>query len=979
MTRVFSILTFIVLAMVIGTPSGLAAIGKVLYLDGEGDFVSLNGSSYTPKPSTAITIEAWVFSSGSDDSQSIFAATSSANGGVIHFEINPNGVIRWCLKSNDGETFFNINAGNITFNEWHHIAGTYDKNLEISRLFLDGHEISDSSGNQNVPDNWDNGADIGAFFVNHRYFNGAIDEVRIWNIARTQEEIQDAMNRTLTNDEINSGNVAGYWNFDDGTADDLSPNSNHGTLMGDARIVDFMANFTAEPRWGEVPLTVQFTDCSYGENITDWYWEFGDGDTSSKQYPLHVYQDAGDYDVSLTITSPDDSDTYTRFQYIHVGAHLEYDQPTAGVIEPPGEIDTFCFFANGDNVIVLDVDAQSEGSPLNSYLRLYDVSGNELAYNDDTTGSLDSMIVHRIPYDGTNVYCVEIGDADGNGGSDYTYTLSLRLGSSIEGKVSGGVVMHGGEESQYIPLYAEVWAENIDTSQQFQTWTSEYGNYELPVPEGSYRVRMRTSDVLQYFHRTTNPDDAAIVTVGAGSPATDINFSFELHDFLFREFISENGYLTRGLVLGPLRNASDINQDYLASIGGEANVIPREGDTFEHEDDVLTWQAYNFGTGGIFDQMFGDVDDATVYATIYLKFDEVETVDLLVYHDDAAGVWLNGENIWTHPGCCGPDEIQVTVKKGWNRMLVKVCEHGGAWGMSVRFPNVRPIDISLNPDVIKILGDVSDDGTISAYDAALILQFVVGLIDTLPPTVQSPADGVLRDYSVSISELKTRPTEPIKVPVAINDVTHPRPLPRGEATGLTAGGIILKYDQSVIRAVDALPTSMLSGAYWKANTQRAGEIRFAFAAVEPIKGAGNLLTVEFEPLNDIAGLESPIIFETVQFVQSQSIRTIDGKVTILPEKSMLLQNYPNPFNPETWIPYQLTEDSPVTISIYNAKGELVRILNFGHQSAGVYIAKSKAAYWNGRDVLGERVANGIYFYGLQAGNFSAVQKLVVLK
>ena len=251
---------------------------------------------------------------------------------------------------------------------------------------------------------------------------------------------------------------------------------------------------------------------------------------------------------------------------------------------------------------------------------------------------------------------------------------------------------------------------------------------------------------------------------------------------------------------------------------------------------------------------------------------------------------------------------------------------------------------------------------------ALILQFVVGLIDTLPPPTQSPADRVLHDYSVSIPELTTRPKDAIKVPVAIND-----------ASGLTAGGIILNYDQSVIRAVDALPTSMLSGAYWKANTQRSGEVRFAFAAVEPIEGAGNLLTVEFEPLNNAVGRESPITFETVQFVESQSIRTIDGKVTILPEKSMLLQNYPNPFNPETWIPYQLAEGSPVTISIYNVKGELVRILNLGHQSAGVYVVRSKAVRWDGRDNLGEKVASGVYLYRLQAGNFSSVRKLVVVK
>jgi hypothetical protein len=69
-------------------------------------------------------------------------------------------------------------------------------------------------------------------------WHGLIDEARIWNIARTQEEIQDAMNRTLHADEINSGNLVGYWNFDDGSGDDLSPYGNHGTLMGDAEIIE---------------------------------------------------------------------------------------------------------------------------------------------------------------------------------------------------------------------------------------------------------------------------------------------------------------------------------------------------------------------------------------------------------------------------------------------------------------------------------------------------------------------------------------------------------------------------------------------------------------------------------------------------------------------------------------------------------------------------------------------------------------------
>ena len=99
----------------------------------------------------------------------------------------------------------------------------------------------------------------------------------------------------------------------------------------------------------------------------------------------------------------------------------------------------------------------------------------------------------------------------------------------------------------------------------------------------------------------------------------------------------------------------------------------------------------------------------------------------------------------------------------------------------------------------------------------------------------------------------------------------------------------------------------------------------------------------------------------------------------LPAKTALLQNYPNPFNPETWLPYQLTQDAPAIISIYNANGQLVRILRLGNQKAGTYMAKNRAAYWDGRNSFGGEVASGVYFYTLRAGDFTAVRKMVLLK
>ena len=94
-------------------------------------------------------------------------------------------------------------------------------------------------------------------------------------------------------------------------------------------------------------------------------------------------------------------------------------------------------------------------------------------------------------------------------------------------------------------------------------------------------------------------------------------------------------------------------------------------------------------------------------------------------------------------------------------------------------------------------------------------------------------------------------------------------------------------------------------------------------------------------------------------------------------KTAVFQNYPNPFNPETWIPYQLAEDSEVTIRIYNSAGRLIRILDLGYKEAGLYVTRDVAAHWDGMSDSGERSANGVYFFSIQAGSYSATKKMIV--
>ncbi len=127
---------------------------------------------------------------------------------------------------------------------------------------------------------------------------------------------------------------------------------------------------------------------------------------------------------------------------------------------------------------------------------------------------------------------------------------------------------------------------------------------------------------------------------------------------------------------------------------------------------------------------------------------------------------------------------------------------------------------------------------------------------------------------------------------------------------------------------------------------------------------------------------------TGETVDGQAIEGCDAIMTVpkgkgKPAPALLTfslgTSYPNPTNPEAWIPYKLGKDVEVTISIYSSSGRIIRTLQLGHQTAGAYISRDKAAYWNGRNDIGEKVSSGVYFYTLKAGDFIATRKMVVVR
>ena len=118
----------------------------------------------------------------------------------------------------------------------------------------------------------------------------------------------------------------------------------------------------------------------------------------------------------------------------------------------------------------------------------------------------------------------------------------------------------------------------------------------------------------------------------------------------------------------------------------------------------------------------------------------------------------------------------------------------------------------------------------------------------------------------------------------------------------------------------------------------------------------------------------------IDAASQRGVRFLEQLLAALtPKETALFPNFPNPFNPETWIPYQLSKDTEVTLTIYDIKGHVVRSLDLGHQRAGLYQTRSRAAYWDGRNAVGEPVASGVYFYTLKAGDFTATRKMLIRK
>ena len=360
------------------------------------------------------------------------------------------------------------------------------------------------------------------------------------------------------------------------------------------------------------------------------------------------------------------------------------------------------------------------------------------------------------------------------------------------------------------------------------------------------------------------------------------------------------------------------------------------GNNINQMTDSLGW-----GTGE-------EIYDHIVYGSVVLDSPEEQQTTMLVGSDDAVKVWINGELVHKAYVARGAGDYQdffpVTLKQGKNVLLVALDNHGhggfsGFFGFApdAKYEVFQPgINFTFSTDTTPIKTG-----------------------DTFTVHLKTENAGNLVGWQTSILFNTTV--------LRANSVTEGDFLKQGDGRTFFQAGTI----HNTTGKITGIKVVQLSKANQMSRQGTLFSVRFTAIA----NGESRLSVDNFQ-----AGSSRG---EKINATPPEITITVGGGApaapALYPDETALLHNYPNPFNPETWIPYQLSEPADVRIRIYAASGVLVRTLVLGYQPAGIYEYRSRAAYWDGKNAMGESVASGVYFYTFTAGDFTATRKMLIMK
>ena len=441
----------------------------------------------------------------------------------------------------------------------------------------------------------------------------------------------------------------------------------------------------------------------------------------------------------------------------------------------------------------------------------------------------------------------------------------------------------------------------------------------------------------------------------------------------------------------------------------------------------------------ITDMLKESIRDGTIYGSLSLYSPREQATMLYVGSEDSVKVWLNGVLVhqiidWRSPDDY-TDAVPVTLDPGKNVLLVAVAilgENGhGFFGFSpnteytvgtgigyglskkpihvgdtidldIRAENVFDLagwqfDVAFDPAILEAL-DVSEGAFLKSDGGATFFQR--GRIDNAEGKITGLIAGRISEGGLSgsgsVLQVRFKAKSGGETKLALQNFLFASATEESIPAApleiyFTVAERLLTGDvnrDGVVNILDLLRVARQLGQRVAADSPvdvNGDGIVNIFDLTLVAQGIGGAAAPPVAAGRaDAATIEAWIAQARLQddgsTVFQQGIANLERLIaSMIPRETMLLPNYPNPFNPETWIPFQLAADAEVTLTIYDMTGAIIRRLDLGYQPAGVYANRSRSIYFDGRNERGESVGSGIFFYTLNAGEFTATRKMLIRK
>ena len=659
--------------------------GAALILDGNSSFVEIGNSNILNNITQQATISLWIKPTDFPNRYApiIFKGderTSNFTHRSYILYLRENGKIQIASSpSGQGQKSFYTQSDTIQLNKWYHIAGVIDAKRDVMRLFINGVEVgrTDFKGQKSFYESR-KPLRIGWTHEEERPtqspFVGLIDEVRIWNVARTEAEIRSDMNIQLKGNEL--GLVA-YWKFDeatDGIVHDASPHTNNGRLIGNAKLASYTRRiFEISNSEQLVQAAAAYESALQLEPNSYELYRLLAQIYKKGEHPLDaekVYRRA--LEASLTQSE------YDAAVKAILNLYSDEEQgdkhiPLLETLKPKMENSAVLHELLGDAYKKVG-DTEKAKTAYNHWIELRQREINRehryWSYSDFAEKLLDKGL-----YPETALKFAKRA-AQRSTSSSYTLTLGHAYLANEQYEEALNAFILGLNAWTDINPYRDVFSRIAETGKKVKNQEQylEMLNKLVDAMSHNLSMHLHLSLVLAEFYRENDkPEKAKAYVQGTG-------------------FITKDAWWT----LGPFDNTNGIGYDtaYISEDVTQINTATK----YSGIDGQVGWQKSSDTTLDGYIGFDKDVDWAVIYAFTTVTSPDERKVQFRFDSDDQGKIWLNGKEVHahtiTHSAQIDWYIIPVTLKPGGNSILVKVCEEAGGWGFYLRITDTdgKPFD-----------------------------------------------------------------------------------------------------------------------------------------------------------------------------------------------------------------------------------------------------------------------------------------------